>query len=269
MRKDEKVLILFFSLILWANNLCAQGFERFFQRYVRSQDALKYLSDKYQPAPKLSVDTLLLFGSNRMEFADYLFCSKQYKLAAIEYRDIFCRQPSLDILLKLEKSLIHDCDYLAAEQVCDSLSRYTYIKSYNIRSCLYLMQGKYDAFDTLDKQLLLPSIIVFRQVPVTRKSPFAAASLSAALPGLGQIYSGNAPQGVVSIIIAALDAVHIAYGVRKYGIRNFYPLVSIGLGAGFYVGNIIRSAKSARYYNHQVRSLRNAKLTDYMSDVLF
>lgn len=90
-----------------------------------------------------------------------------------------------------------------------------------------------------------------------RKSPFLAAMLSTAVPGAGKWYAKEKKDAVVGFITVGMMAYQAYRGFRKDGQKSVYGWISAGLGAGFYLGNIYGSAKSAkRFNNRQYAKLR-------------
>ncbi|MBR3621150.1 MAG: leucine-rich repeat domain-containing protein [Clostridia bacterium] len=77
------------------------------------------------------------------------------------------------------------------------------------------------------------------------------------------------PEGVVTIIVTAFDAFHIVNGVKKYGVKDIYPIISIGLGTVFYIRNIVRAVRISKSKNRYLIKLRNDKIADYMFTTLF
>jgi hypothetical protein len=94
-------------------------------------------------------------------------------------------------------------------------------------------------------------------VKLPRKSPFLAAMLSTAIPGAGKWYAKERKDAIVGFITVGMMAYQAYRGFRKDGQKSVYGWISAGLGAGFYLGNIYGSAKSAkRFNNRQYAKLR-------------
>lgn len=82
------------------------------------------------------------------------------------------------------------------------------------------------------------------------KSPLLAASLSTLVPGLGKVYARDWKDALVSFLFVG----GLAY--QSYRAFNRRPNGAAGwgyagVGAGFYIGNIYGSYKSARQYNQR------------------
>lgn len=87
-----------------------------------------------------------------------------------------------------------------------------------------------------------------RAVPVERKSPLAAAVLSA-LPGLGQVYVGYYQRGFVNIAVAATTIMML----NMRGFRGLEPLLGVFL-AFFWIYNMIDATRCAQAVNRGVES---------------
>lgn len=82
-----------------------------------------------------------------------------------------------------------------------------------------------------------------------RKSPLLAGTLSALVPGAGKWYARERKDAVVGFITVSMMAYQAYRGFKKDGQKSVYGWISAGLGAGFYLGNIYGSAKSAKRFN--------------------
>ena len=82
-----------------------------------------------------------------------------------------------------------------------------------------------------------------------RKSPLLAGALSAVIPGAGKWYARERKDAVVGFITVSMIAYQAFRGFRKDGQKSVYGWISAGLGAGFYLGNIYGSVKSAKRFN--------------------
>ena len=85
------------------------------------------------------------------------------------------------------------------------------------------------------------------------RSPFIGGLLSAAVPGLGRVYAGKAPEGIVSFLyVAALGA--LSYDIYR-GKGPGHPLFIVSASATgiFYLGNIAGGAAAVRRMNNEFR----------------
>jgi TM2 domain-containing membrane protein YozV len=82
-----------------------------------------------------------------------------------------------------------------------------------------------------------------------RKSPAAAAVLSALLPGSGKIYAGEVGDGIHSLVFIGLIGTLSVLSFRADGIDSVRGWIYASLGAVLYSGNIYGSIVSAGRYN--------------------
>ena len=81
------------------------------------------------------------------------------------------------------------------------------------------------------------------------RSPTFTGLLSAAIPGLGQAYSGRFSDGLQSLIVVGVTGTGTAY----YTDRERYEIaVPVGLlGLFFYAGNIYGGIQAAKIFNRR------------------
>lgn len=84
-----------------------------------------------------------------------------------------------------------------------------------------------------------------------KKNPVTAALLSAAIPGLGKIYTGEIGDGITSLITTGLLVFLSANNFQHD--HNFRGWLFAGFAALSYGGNIYGSAASAQIYNAGVK----------------
>jgi len=82
-----------------------------------------------------------------------------------------------------------------------------------------------------------------------RKSPLLAGLLSTAVPGAGKWYARERKDAVIGFVSISMMAYQAYRGFKKEGQKSIYGWISAGLGAGFYLGNIYGSVKSAKRFN--------------------
>jgi hypothetical protein len=85
------------------------------------------------------------------------------------------------------------------------------------------------------------------------KKPGISILMSAILPGSGKVYSGFWKDGLISFIFVAASAYQSYRGFDKNGVRSAYGWIFGGLAAGFYIGNLYGSGKSANQHNSEFR----------------
>jgi len=84
------------------------------------------------------------------------------------------------------------------------------------------------------------------------KSPFKAGLMSGVIPGSGKFYTKNWQDGVIAFIFVTANAWQSYRGFKKHGTKSAYGWIFGTLSAGFYIGNIFGSVKSAKRYNHKL-----------------
>jgi tetratricopeptide (TPR) repeat protein len=108
--------------------------------------------------------------------------------------------------------------------------------------------------------------IVDRALNQKKKSPIAAGFMSIVIPGLGKAYTGDWKDGLVSLIFTGGMAFQAVRKFNQHGANNYRPWIYTSIGAGFYLGNIYGSVKSAKNKNfkfvnalqHEASSLYNS-----------
>lgn len=85
------------------------------------------------------------------------------------------------------------------------------------------------------------------------KKPGISVFMSAIIPGSGKIYSGFWKDGIISFVLITASAYQSYRGFDKNGISSVYGWVFGSLAAGFYIGNLYGSGKSANQHNSEFR----------------
>ena len=85
------------------------------------------------------------------------------------------------------------------------------------------------------------------------KKPGVSIIMSAIIPGSGKVYSGFWKDGLISFIFVAASAYQSYRGFDQNGVRSVYGWIFGGLAAGFYIGNLYGSGKSANQHNSEFR----------------
>jgi len=86
------------------------------------------------------------------------------------------------------------------------------------------------------------------------KKPVVAAALSAIIPGLGKVYTGNFKDGIISFIFVGINTFQSIRYYNKKGFKSGGTWIFGGLAAGFYLGNIYGSFKAAKLKNKQINN---------------
>ena len=122
---------------------------------------------------------------------------------------------------------------------------------------LNLYQGNYKLFDSLANKNTFTNPIIneeflnlkkyaIDQKNIKRKSPFVAGVLSAIIPGLGKVYSGNNGQALAAFLTSGLLATITAENYMHHGAYHPQTLFFAGMFSVFYIGNIWGSALSVQ-----------------------
>ncbi|MBL7919407.1 MAG: hypothetical protein JNJ40_03775 [Bacteroidia bacterium] len=122
---------------------------------------------------------------------------------------------------------------------------------------LYLMNRNYKMFDSLSQNYNFQNPLIKEELEnlkkynivekkIKRKSPFIAGTLSAIVPGLGKVYTGNNGQALASFLTCGLIGVVAAENYVKMGIKHPQTIFFTGLFGLFYIGNIWGSAVSVQ-----------------------
>lgn len=122
---------------------------------------------------------------------------------------------------------------------------------------LYLMNRNYKMFDSLSRNYNFQNALIKDELEnlkkynivekkIKRKSPFIAGTLSAIVPGLGKVYTGNNGQALASFLTCGLIGVVAAENYVKMGIKHPQTIFFTGLFGLFYIGNIWGSAVSVQ-----------------------
>jgi hypothetical protein len=104
------------------------------------------------------------------------------------------------------------------------------------------------AFQVTDPALL---DVYNRSLMIRRKSPVAAVTLSAVVPGMGKIYSGNWKDGLMSLLFIGVNAWQSYRGFSDDGIKSARGWAFGIIATGFYTANLFGSWKSATLYNEK------------------
>lgn len=83
------------------------------------------------------------------------------------------------------------------------------------------------------------------------KNPWIAGGLSAIVPGAGRVYAGDWKNALVSVMFVGINSYQSIRGFRKNGIQSSSGWIFGTIAAGFYIGNIYGSAWTAKRKNQQ------------------
>src|ERR1035437_1649190 len=230
-------------------------------------------------------DVNLYSAENRRQFADYLYCQKDYLRAINEYEEIPGLGSNDTIRFKVGLAYLkmghYDSASTSFSQIgvnsyffnyakmeffksqfllgnYDTLDRSTdnYLPVIQLNTFRYLFDHKYlpsksivlSPFEGNDKRLV--SDFYDRKSNPPYKSEFTSILLSTIIPGGGKIYTEEYSDGIIAFLVTSLMG-YISYTDFKAD-HKFRGWLFAGLTAFFYGGNIYGSAASAQIYNAQV-----------------
>lgn len=97
------------------------------------------------------------------------------------------------------------------------------------------------------------------------KKPWFAAVSSAIIPGTGKVYTGKYKDGIMAFLFTGLSAYQSYRGYQSKGVKSGIFIIYSGITAGFYLGNIYGSYKSAIQKNKHYRK----KIDKNINDIFF
>ncbi|MBI1936583.1 MAG: hypothetical protein HYS25_00510 [Ignavibacteriales bacterium] len=248
---------------------------------VVSVNAQKLNDDFFSPKSRLS------FGNYLFLEKDYLRASNEYKEflktdnndtvrfklsesflrigryeeAANNFKSLFFSTSLTDeARLGLFKSLFFEKNFVrfrqyrleenyTTEKFSHDIDRLNYISYFFDSEPLPDSSRLFSAFADLNRADI-KKFYYMKKNPDT-KNPVTAALLSAAIPGLGKIYTGEIGDGITSLITTGLLVFLSANNFRHD--HNFRGWLFAGFAALAYGGNIYGSAASAQIYNAGVK----------------
>jgi hypothetical protein len=87
----------------------------------------------------------------------------------------------------------------------------------------------------------------------TFRKPATGMLLSALVPGLGKVYSGDWKDAIIAMLFTGTSAWQAYRGFHKNGVQSAYGWIFGGLTAGFYIGNIYGSGKAVHKRNNEFK----------------
>lgn len=93
-----------------------------------------------------------------------------------------------------------------------------------------------------------------------KRSPYLAGFYSALIPGLGKLYNGRHHSFWPTFILNTLQAGRAAESIYKYGYKNPYSILSMGIFSIFYFSNIYGSY-------HDLKQVKIEKRKNFLDEV--
>lgn len=185
-------------------------------RFEESENSFKELFNSQQ-----------LFNDAKFEYAKTLYLSKRFSLL----NELVSDNSFIESSKRNEIQKLHHLTQLYSLQAIDDSSNF------------------FQPFNQNESVELLKFYI--RKQNIENKSPALAAVLSAVIPGLGKIYTGNYGDGITAFL---LTGVLTFLAIDNFNAdHDFRGWLFTGLAAYFYAGNIYGSAASAQLFNAGAR----------------
>jgi hypothetical protein len=266
----NRIFILFFFFLLftisYAQDLFDAKHTATFANYLQTSKQYKLASEEYERLlffnPKN--DTVLSkFFYNLRKSGDAKSvinkCQKLYSnsdsVSAVvftEYvKSILIAEPHLALtLLEKNKNITsHEKKMLLA---------YTNISSYKWNEAL----ANISAIEQQTSPIIQSKEILSKAVAQHHKKPILAAGLSAILPGLGKVYSGNLKDGIIALVFVGINGFQSYRYFNKKGIKSAGGWIFGSLATGFYLGNIYGSYKAAVIKNKKINDAYKKQLQE-------
>jgi hypothetical protein len=244
-------------------------------------------------------DANIYSTGNRRQFADYLYCQKDYLRAINEYAEIpglvsndtirfkiglgYLKMGKYDsasvnfsevgdnfYFINEAKTEFYKSQFLLGNYDILNLSTDNYLSVKQLNTFAYLFDQK----DLLSKDILLSpfegnnknmvSDFYDRKLNPPYKSELTSVILSTIIPGAGKIYTQEYSDGIIAFLVTSLMG-YISYTDFKAD-HKFRGWLFAGLTAFFYGGNIYGSAASAQIYNAQVNFRLNSDMKLFLED---
>jgi TM2 domain-containing membrane protein YozV len=244
-------------------------------------------------------DVDIYSAENRRQFADYLYCQKDYLRAVYEYEEISGSVSNDTIRFKIGLAYLMMGKYDSASVSFSQIGVNSYLFD-NAKTEFFKSQFLLGNFDTLDRSINnylpvkrlnsfaylfdykpLPTKNIFlspfegnnkaavsnfyeRKLNPPYKNELTAILLSVIIPGAGKIYTKEYSDGIIAFLVTSLMG-YISYTDFKAD-HKFRGWLFAGLSAFFYGGNIYGSAASAQIYNAQVNFKLNSDMQLFLEE---
>jgi len=115
-----------------------------------------------------------------------------------------------------------------------------------------MAQEYYDEKNNSDPFFKSMGTLLDQRQELNTKSPYLASGMSMIVPGLGKVYTKDYADGIVTFLFVVTNAYQAYRGFKEDGVKSVYGWIFGSIGAGFYLGNIYGSFKSARKHNTRI-----------------
>ena len=227
-----------------------------FANYLFSDKDYLRAMNEYREYLKVEVN-----DTARFKFAECFYRMNRFEEASRNFMSLFYHSPfSEQARLGFYKSLFFENDFKGFREYVDEgnympqeykkdITRLKFISYFFDDSVLPDTNKFFPAFNDSNKAAI-NKFYFMKKYPL-KKNPTTAALLSAAVPGLGKIYTGQVGDGITAFIatglLTFLSATNFSHD------HQFRGWLFAGLAAFSYAGNIYGSAASAQIYNAGIK----------------
>jgi hypothetical protein len=244
----------------------------------------------------------LFSASNTYKFANYLENSGRYKDAAFELERITLLFPEVDSIqasllrnYRLANLELQGIQYFKTHPLYKSasckefsnsllkagqfLEHHDFVLNANcfndnkknlLLSFEYAFQNKWDdaltSIEMLDENNETDLVVLkseYQKAKQTKmKKPLVAGLLSAAIPGLGKVYTKDWKDAIFSLVFVGTTGFQAYRGFSLKGKNSVRGWIFSGLCLGLYTGNIYGAAYSAKRYNQRKLQSIRAKIEE-------
>jgi tetratricopeptide (TPR) repeat protein len=146
---------------------------------------------------------------------------------------------------------------------------------YDFKLRSLLLQGKWSEvklfFDSTQTSILSKSEaipLIIKGLAYKPKKVTLAVLFSALIPGTGKVYAQNWKDGLISFVLVAGPSFQSYRAFNRLGSKNALGYVYAGIGTGFYMGNLVGTAKETRKrnklaYEKLLAEVRNLVFADF------
>jgi hypothetical protein len=239
------------------------------------------------------------------EYQRYIFfnhtgdhISDSYYKIGLAYRNLYNLEKSLDALefsvqtansdsIKDERKIDIAVNYIAwgryseAKMVLLKLMSFSKIPEARRKASLFLgithlycyeWESAKDALEMYfkeernDEAAYIVDSLLSQARDIKYKSPETAKWLSTFIPGTGQVYVGNAGDGINALVLNGANIYFIIYKLLKEEYGNAF-LIYYFLFRRYYMGNIYNAGKEAREYNRDLNEKTAGQILDLLRAV--
>jgi hypothetical protein len=266
---NKGCIAVFVSFLLNANSTLSQNtattdfdYIHYLIKNNQSRDAIFFLNQTDSlKSTKIVTDSL-----------NYYYGLAYYELKNPDSASIYFKKISQLAAVKTKSNffeslnLMYTSNYSAAKMplfslAVDSSSHLQQQKELQLCG-IYLLEGSNKSADSISNLFSLSNhifseeqkalkAVLFKTQHTKKKSPFVAALLSTAVPGLGKYYAGRKGQAFASFFSTLGMALIATENLYRGGIKSPQFIITSSIFSIFYIGNIVGSAYSVKMIKKQ------------------